>query len=73
MSSVIEGPQSLHIVRVEGRRPAGQASFEEVQDKIKPIVQNQKARAESSAFINKLRQKTLITVFNTKKSATATN
>ncbi len=73
VSSVIEGPQSLHIVRVEGRRPAGQASFEEVQDKIKPIVQNQKARAESSAFINKLRQKTLITVFNMKKSATATN
>src|SRR5262249_26650049 len=73
VSEVIEGPQSYHIVLVENRRPAGPASFEEVQDKIKPVVQKQKIREEQTAFINKLRQKTLITVFNTKKSTDARN
>jgi len=68
VSPVIEGPQSFHIVQVESRRPAGPASFEEVQDTIKPIVQNQKMRAERTAFINKLREKTLITVFSPKKT-----
>ena len=73
ISGVIEGPQSFHIVKVENRRPAGPASFEEVQDKIKPIVQNQKILAERTAYINKLRRKTLITVYSAKKSAALHN
>ena len=36
ISDVIEGPDGFHIVRVESRRPAGPASFEEVQDQIRP-------------------------------------
>jgi peptidyl-prolyl cis-trans isomerase SurA len=69
VSGVIEGPQSFHIVKVENRRAAGPASFAEVyQDKIKPIVQNQKFQAESAAYINKLRRDTLITIYNLKKT-----
>jgi len=68
VSGVIEGPQSFHIVKVENRRPAGPASFEEVQDMIKPIVQNQKFQAESAAYINKLRRDTLITIYSPKKT-----
>ena len=36
ISDVIEGPDGFHIVTVEWRRPAGPASFEEVQDQIRP-------------------------------------
>ena len=71
VSGVIEGPQSFHIVKVENRRAAGPASFEEVQDKIKPIVQNQKFQAESAAYINKLRRDTLITIYSPKKTKKA--
>jgi peptidyl-prolyl cis-trans isomerase SurA len=68
LSGVIEGPDSFHIVKVERRRPAGPASFEEVQDKIKPIVQNQKFQAESAAYINKLRRQTPITIYSPTRS-----
>ena len=33
-----EGPTSFHIVRVENRRPAGPASFEELRPKIRPML-----------------------------------
>jgi peptidyl-prolyl cis-trans isomerase SurA len=72
-SGVIEGPQSFHIVKVESRRGAGPASFEEVQDQIKPIVQNEKIRLARTEFISKLRRKTMITVYSAKKRAEARN
>jgi peptidyl-prolyl cis-trans isomerase SurA len=61
LSSVLQGPDTLHIVRVEKRRQAGPATFEEVQDKIMPIVVERKRQTERAAFIAKLRKKTLIT------------
>src|SRR4029077_16692257 len=65
ISGVIEGPNRFHIVRVEGRRPAGPASFEEVQDKIRPLLYNQKVTAERKAFLAKIRSKTLVsTIFD---------
>ena len=60
ISPVIEGPDSFHIVKVENRRPAGPASFEDVQDKIKPMLQSQRMNQESEAFIRKLKENTLI-------------
>jgi peptidyl-prolyl cis-trans isomerase SurA len=72
-SGVIEGPESFHIVKVESRRVAGPASFEEVQDKIKPIVQSQKFQAESAAYINKLRRQTPITIYSPTKTKKAQN
>lgn len=60
VSPVIEGPDSFHIVKVENRRPAGPASFEDVQDKIKPMLQTQRMNQESEAFIRKLKENTLI-------------
>ncbi len=60
-SNILEGGNSFHIVRVEDRRPAGAATFAEVCDKIRSILTDQKMQGERSAFIAKLRQKTLIT------------
>jgi peptidyl-prolyl cis-trans isomerase SurA len=60
-SDVLEGGNSFHIVRVDERRPAGAASFAEVQDKIRSILTDQRLQTERGAFIAKLRQKTLIT------------
>jgi len=60
LSGVLEGPESFHIVKVENRRPAGPASFEEVQDKIKPILERQKQQEQRTAYLAKLRKKTMI-------------
>jgi parvulin-like peptidyl-prolyl isomerase len=68
VSGVIEGAESFHIVKVEGRRAAGPASFEEVQDRIKPIVQNLKFQTESAGYINKLRRQTPITIYSPNKA-----
>jgi parvulin-like peptidyl-prolyl isomerase len=60
VSEVLEGPSSFHIVKVEGRRAAGPASFGEVQKKIEPVLANNKLRTERTAFIEKLHHTTLI-------------
>ncbi len=64
LSGLIEGPDGFHIVKVEKRRPAGPASFEEVYNQIKPKLENEKYAAERTAFIAKLRKNTLITTYD---------
>jgi parvulin-like peptidyl-prolyl isomerase len=67
LSGVLEGPSSFHVVRVEARRAAGPASFAEVQDQIKKAIHDEKVRRESTAYLEKLRQRTLVsTVFDAK-------
>src|SRR5262249_21225871 len=61
LSGVIEAPDGFHIVKVERRRPAGPASFAEVNNQIKPILENAKFVAERNAFLAKLRKNTVIT------------
>ena len=60
LSQVIEGPTSFHIVRVEGRRAAGPASFGDVQDKIRRVLRSEKVHKESTAYLDKLRRRTVI-------------
>jgi parvulin-like peptidyl-prolyl isomerase len=65
VSPIIEGPSSYHLVRAEARRPAGPATFAEVQDRIRRIVHHRKADTESNAFLDKLRQRTIVsTIFD---------
>ncbi len=61
MSPVVESPTSFHIVKVESRREAGPARFDEVQDKIRGILFERKAEAASNAYLKKLRDKTVVT------------
>ena len=61
LSEVIEGPDSFHILKVENRRPAGPASFEEILDKIKPILERKRAHEEQTAFLKKLKRNAIIT------------
>ena len=42
VSPILEGPTSLHIVRVEARREAGPATFEELQDQIRRRIMTEK-------------------------------
>ncbi len=75
LSGLIEGPDGFHIVKVEKRRPAGPASFEEVYNQIKPKLENEKYAAERTAFIAKLRKHTLeVTTYdlNARKKPTTT-
>lgn len=60
ISPVLEGSTSLHILRVENRREAGPASFEEVQDEIREIVMIAKMRKARDEFITRLKRTTLI-------------
>ena len=64
LSDVIEGPDGFHIVKVEKRRTAGPATFEEVQNQIKPILENAKFMDERNAFLTKLRKNTVITRYD---------
>lgn len=60
ISQVIEGPSSYHIIRVEGRREAGPASFSEVQDDVRKTLHRAKIQKESNAFLDRLRSQTVI-------------
>jgi len=65
VSALIEGPTSYHVVRVEDRRRAGPAPFDEVQDKIRGALRQEKVHRESTAYLEKLRKRTVIsTVFD---------
>jgi peptidyl-prolyl cis-trans isomerase SurA len=67
-STVIEAPDSYHIVRLEKQREAGPAPFPEVQDKIRRLIHETKVRSETSAFVRKLKEKTVIsTMFDQKQ------
>jgi peptidyl-prolyl cis-trans isomerase SurA len=62
ISAILEGPTSLHIVRVESRRPAGPESFgtASVQDKIRQILHSEKVHRESTAYVDTLRNRTTV-------------
>jgi peptidyl-prolyl cis-trans isomerase SurA len=61
VGDVIEGPDGFHIVRVEQRRPAGPATFAEVNEKIRIILDQQRRAEAHAAMLDKIRRKTLIT------------
>ena len=70
VSPILEAPGSFHIIRVESRRPAGPATFAEVQDVIRRKLREQTHSREATAFLDKLRKKTLITsIFDKTESA----
>lgn len=60
-SDVIEGPDSLHILRVESRHAGGPASFADLQDQIRAAVRERKMEEQRRALIASLRKKTVIT------------
>ncbi len=61
VTPIIEGPSSYHLIKVEVRRPAGPASFAEVQDKVRQKVRGIKIARESNAYLDKLRKQTVVT------------
>ncbi|MHB1555953.1 MAG: peptidylprolyl isomerase, partial [Isosphaeraceae bacterium] len=63
VSGVLEGPDSFHIVRVDGRRPAGPAPFEEVYDEIRTKLLNKKGESERAAFMAKIRRENPAEIF----------
>lgn len=61
VSAILEAPASFHMVRVESRREAGPASFEEVQNEVRTKLQELAFEREVESFTKELREKTLIT------------
>jgi peptidyl-prolyl cis-trans isomerase SurA len=65
VSGILEGPSSFHIVCVEGRRAAGPAPFEELQDHIRSTLLEKKYQTERAAYIEKLwKETTVSTIFD---------
>jgi parvulin-like peptidyl-prolyl isomerase len=59
-SQILEGPAGFHIVRVEGRRPAGPAPFTEVQEEIVKRCIDETFLRERLAYLDELRAQTII-------------
>jgi peptidyl-prolyl cis-trans isomerase SurA len=69
LSEILEGPNSLHLVVVEKRRAAGPITFEESQDQIRRVLQDQKVQKERVALLEKLRKQTVVwTIFDNTES-----
>jgi hypothetical protein len=60
VSNILDGENSFHIVKVEQRRPAGPATFEEVWEQIRSSILEKKYQEERGAYVAKLRSKTYI-------------
>ncbi len=65
VSPVIEGPTSLHVIRILSRTPARIAPFHEVQDQVKQAVAQQKRTKALKRVLQELRDQTTIrTIFD---------
>lgn len=73
VSDVIEGPESLHIVRVEERRAGGPATFAELQDSIRATLRAEKGEGRRKELVEGLRKKAVIsTIFDGTESDPST-
>ncbi|WP_165064159.1 peptidylprolyl isomerase [Paludisphaera rhizosphaerae] len=61
VGDVVEGPESLHILRVQERRAGGPATFAELQDSIRAALRAEKGEGRRKVLVEGLRKKTLIT------------
>ena len=61
VSTVIEVPGGFYVVKVEEKRDAGPARFDEVSDEIKETVMKEKFAKHSEAFVDNLRARTVVT------------
>jgi parvulin-like peptidyl-prolyl isomerase len=65
ISPILDGPASLHIVRVENRQAAGPATFQDVQNEIRRKLMGEKIMKARADFVSKLRRNTLVsTIFD---------
>lgn len=61
VSGVIMTAQAAHIIRLETRREAGPARFDEVQTEIQTKLRNEKLAEASIGFVSDLRKNTVVT------------
>lgn len=65
MSTILEDPTELHIVRVIEREDEGQTPFVEAQEKIKAALAKDDQRAERQKYMEELREKAIVwTIFD---------
>ncbi|HLA85979.1 MAG TPA: peptidylprolyl isomerase, partial [Thermoguttaceae bacterium] len=58
MSQILESEQGFHIVRVVERREAYRTAFEEVQEKIRKTIQEERGKEKQRVYITKLQDST---------------
>jgi parvulin-like peptidyl-prolyl isomerase len=65
MAGPVESAQSIHFIKMEAKRLAGPARFDEVQTQIQERLRNEKLAKVSSGFILELRRQTVVqTIFD---------
>ena len=65
LSEILEDERGLHILRVLERQPAGKVPFEEVQEKIREQIKQEKISKQYKEFVVNLRDQTKVwTVFD---------
>ncbi len=63
LSDVLESPLGYHILKVDKREDAGQASLEEVRAEIEPAIRDQKAGELYDKWMSDLRKRSQVRVF----------
>jgi hypothetical protein len=61
ISTVLEGPNGLHLVRLETVRPAGRKGFEEVQDEIRDLLKSRKQTELVDEYLKDLYRGAVVT------------
>ncbi|WP_169976057.1 peptidylprolyl isomerase [Tautonia rosea] len=61
ISTVLEGPNGFHLVRLETVRPAGRKRFEEVQDEIRDLLKSRKQTELVDAYLKDLYRGAVVT------------
>lgn len=63
MSNAIETPNGVHLIKVEEREGAGQATLDDVRTKIEPLLRDQAAQQRYQKWMDELRKRSRVQIF----------
>lgn len=63
VSDVVETRAGFHLVKAVERKPEAMAPFENVRDKLRTLLKQEKGRREANAYIAKVREKAAVQTF----------
>ena len=63
VSEVIETPLGYHVVKVTERKPETTVPFEDLKDRLRTLLKQEKGRQEANVYVGKIREKARVEIF----------